>query len=138
MNAIYENLSTNTFDSRIEHRNRVDLLRSRVYLLRGRDRLWMTMYLENGIPINQMARMCGKNASTVHRRICKVTKLLLEGEYIKCLRIRDRFSKTEMLFAREHFLNGFSYRAIAKRHCTSCYNVKKTVREILGVLEGKE
>ncbi len=138
MKAVYVNTGMSTFESRIECRNKLDLLRSRVCLLRGRDRLWMTMYLENGIPIYQMARMCGKNPSTVQRRICKVTKRLLEGTYIKCLRIRDRFSKREMVIAREHFLYGLSYKKIARRHCTSRYNVDKTIRGILGVLEGNE
>ncbi len=138
MNTVYKNTSANTFESRIEHRNKLDLLRSRVYLLRGRDRLWMTMYFENGIPISQMARMCGRNPSTVQRRICKVTRRLLEGEYIKCLRNRDRFSTREMVIAREHFLYGLSYKKIAKRHCTSRYNVIKTLRGILGVLASTE
>jgi hypothetical protein len=134
MNAIYVNMGMNTFESRIKLRERVDLLRSRVYLLRGRDRLLMTMYLENGNTINQMARMCGKSPSTIYRRICKLTKLLLEGDYIKCLRFRDRFSKTEMLFAREYFLEGICYREIAKRHGSSLYKVRKMVIEVRGVL----
>jgi hypothetical protein len=135
MNAIYVNTSTKAIDSRIKVRDRVDLLRSRVCHLRGIDRLLMTMYLENGININQMARMCGKSPSTIYRRICKLTRLLIESEYIQCLRIRDRFSKTEMLFAREYFLEGFSYRKIARRHCISAYKVRKMLMGILGVLE---
>ena len=138
MRAVYVNTSTSTFESRIYHREMLDLLRSRVYLLRGRDLLWMTMYLEHGNTINQMARMCGKNPSTIHRRICKLTRLLIESEYIRCLRFRDRFSKKEMLFARECFLEAISYREIAKRHGISLYRVHKMVMEIRGVLTSTE
>jgi hypothetical protein len=138
MKAVYVNTGMSTFESRIEHRNRVELLRSRVCHLRGRDRLWMTMYLQNGNNINQMARMCGKSPSTIYRRICKLTRLLIESEYITCLRFRDRFSKTEMLFAREYFLEGISYRDIAKKHCISAYKVHKMVMGIRGVLESNE
>ena len=138
MRAVYVNTSTSTFKSRIEHRNRVELLRSRVYLLRGRDRLLMTMYLEHGNTMNQMARMSGKNPSTIYRRIRRLVKVLLDGEYIKCLRFRDRFSKTEMVFAREFFLEGISYREISRRHCCSVYKVSKIIMNIREVLEGNK
>ena len=138
MNTVYVNTGTKAIDSRIKVRDRVDLLQRRVYLLRGIDRLLMTMYLENGTTISQMARMCGKNPSTIYRRICKLTRLLIESEYITCLRFRDRFSKTEMLFAREHFLEGISYRDIAKKYCVSTYKVHKMVMDIRGVLEGNK
>ena len=138
MNAIYVNTGVDTFESRIDRRNKVELLRSRVYLLRGRDRLLMTMYLENGNSINQMARISGKSPSTVYRRVRKLVKVLLDGEYIKCLRFRTRFSKTEMLFAREYFMEGYSYRKIARRHRVSAYKVSKMVKGVREVLDENE
>ena len=65
MKAVYVNTDMSACQARIDRRNKVELLRSRVHLLRGRDRLLMTMYLENGNSIRQMAKMSGKNPSSM-------------------------------------------------------------------------
>ncbi len=99
-------------------------------LLSGKDKMLMTMYLENSNSFRQMSRLAGVNESSIARQINRVTKRLLDGEYITCLRNRDKFSKREMGVAKDYFLSGLSMKKIAgKRHC-SYYRVRKTLKKI--------
>lgn len=113
-----------------EYRDRIDLLRSRVNLLTGKDRLLMTMYLENSNSFRQMARLAGVNESSIARRIHRVTKRLIDGEYITCLRNRDKFSKTEMAIAKDYFLLGLSMKKIAGKRRRSYHRVRETLKKI--------
>lgn len=130
MRQIHKKIPQRTLKARNEHRDRIDLLRSRVSLLAGRDKLLMTMYLENGNTFYQMAKLVGVNEATIARRIHKLMRRLIAGEYITCLRNRDKFTKPEMDIAKDYFLLGVSIRKIAaKRHC-SYYRVRETLKEI--------
>ncbi len=113
-----------------EYRDRIDLLRSRVNLLTGKDKLLMTMYLENSNSFRQMARLAGVNESRIARRIHRVTKRLIDGEYITCLRNRDKFSKRELAVAKDYFLLGLSMKKIAGKRRWSYYHVRKTLKKI--------
>jgi len=115
---------------RNEYRDRIDLLRSRVNLLTGKDKLLMTMYLENSNSFRQMARLAGVNETRIARRIHKVTKRLIDGEYITCLRNRNKFTKTEMAIAKDYFLLGLSMKKIAGRRRRSYYRVRETLKKI--------
>ena len=113
-----------------EYRDRIDLLRSRVNLLTGKDKLLMTMYLENANSFRQMARLAGVNETRIARRIHKVTKRLIDGEYITCLRNSKKFSKTEMAIAKDYFLLGLSMKKIAGKRRRSYYRVRETLKKI--------
>jgi len=119
-----------TLKAQDEYRDRIDLLRSRVNLLTGKDRLLMTMYLENSNSFRQMARLAGVNESSIARKIHRVTKRLIDGEYITCLRNRNKFSKTEMAIAKDYFLLGLSMKKIAGKRRRSYYRVRETLKKI--------
>ncbi len=123
-----------TFDARaqvkLDLRERIDLLGCRMGLLKGEDRLLMQMYLENGNSFRQMARLIGVNEATIGRRIHKLTKRLLDGEYITCLRNRDKLCAEEMRIARAYLLEGLSQRKIAKRCSLSRYAVRNALRKV--------
>jgi len=125
-----ENLLERTLKDQNEYRDRIDLLYSRVNLLTGKDKLLMTMYLENSNSFRQMARLAGVNETSIARRIYKVTKRLIDGEYITCLRNRDKFSKREMAVAKDYFLLGISMKKIAGKQHWSYYRVRKTLKKI--------
>jgi len=130
MEKIHKNISQRTLKARDNYRDRIDLLRSRAGLLAGKDKLLMTMYLENGNSFRQIARLAGVSEAAIGRRIRKITKRLLNGEYITCLRSRNEFTKTEMDIAKDYFLLGLSIRKIAaRRHC-SYYHVRETLKKI--------
>lgn len=130
MKVVHENVSAETVYFRRQRREMVEALRRRVDLLRGRDRLLMKMYLENCNTIGQLARLSGRNPSSVYRRIRRLTRLLVDGEYIRCLKSREKFSRLELEIAREHFLDGKNYKEIAERHGLTRYRVGKIVRSI--------
>ncbi|MBA7675103.1 hypothetical protein ES703_83332 [subsurface metagenome] len=123
-------ISERTLKAQNEYRDRIDLLRSRVSLLSGKDKLLMTMYLENSNSFRQMARLAGVNESSIARQINRVTKRLLDGEYITCLRNHDKFSKREMGVAKDYFLLGLSMKKIAGKRRCSYYRVRKTLKKI--------
>jgi predicted DNA-binding protein YlxM (UPF0122 family) len=107
-----------------------DLLRHRIKLLRGEDKLLMIMYLEKGNSFRQMAKLAGVHETIIARRIHKITKRLLYGEYITCLRNSKRFSAIELSIAREYFLTGLSMRGIARKRQITYYQVRKVLRKI--------
>jgi len=133
----HDNVGVESGDIRRCRRDMIEVLRRRVGLLRGKERLMMKMYLENGNTVSQLARLAGVNQSSMYRRIRRLKKRLIHGEYIKCVRMRWKFSKIEMDVAREHFLEGRTYKEIAERHGCTSYRINKIVRTIRGRL-GRE
>jgi transposase-like protein len=110
--------------------DKIDILRSRVGLLEGTDRALMRMYLDNGETFSRMARVAGVNESSVARRIYKITKRLLDGQYITILRNRNLFTKQDLRIARDYFLRGLSMRTVARAHKTTFYQVRNTMKRI--------
>ena len=130
MKKIHENIPHRTLKIKKEYRDRIDLLRIRASMLTGKDKLLMTMYLSNSNSFRQMARLAGVNEVSIARRIHKVTKRLIDGEYITCLRNRDKFTKTEMAVARDYFLLGLSQRKISSKRNCSVYEIRKILKRI--------
>jgi len=134
MKKMHSNLSQITLKAKKEYRTRIDLLRSRVNLLTGKDRLLMTMYLEYGNSFRQIARLAGVNDTIIARRIRKLIKRLIDGEYITCLRNRNKFTKTEMAIAKDYFLTGLSMKKIAAKQHLTYYRVRETLKKIQRVI----
>ncbi len=130
MKQIHAKMPLNGLTAKTNYRDRIDLLHSRVSLLTGKDKLLMTMYLKNGNTFYQMAKLVGVNEATIARRIHKVTKRLIDGEYITCLRNRDKFTSTEMNIAKDYFLMGLSIRKIAEKRHWTYYRVRETMKKI--------
>lgn len=130
MGRIHNNISQKSLQARNEVRDRIDLLRSRIALLTGKDRLLMTMYLDNANTFRQMARLAGVNEANIARRIHKIIKRLIDGEYITCLRNREIFSNAEMVIAKQYLLLGWSIRKIASEQGCSYYYARKSLKKI--------
>ena len=130
MKKIHANISQGTLKAKNDWRNRIDSLRSRVGLLVGKDKLLMTMYLENGNSFRQIARLTGVNISTVARRIHKLAKRLTNGEYITCLRNREKFTGAELVIVKDYFLVGLTRREIAAKRNCSVYRVRKILKKV--------
>lgn len=134
MKKIHEYIPEDNAEAERGYRERIDLLRSRVELLTGEDRMLMTMYIKNGNSFRQMARLAGVNEARIARRIHKVTERLMNGGYIACLRKRERFSKVELDIAKDYFIAGLSIKKIARRRDRTYYCVRKTLKKIQGVI----
>jgi predicted DNA-binding protein YlxM (UPF0122 family) len=120
------------------HRDVSDLLLGRLELLAGKDKVLMTMYLESGASFRQLAELAGVSEVAIARRIRTLSARLTDGEYITCLRNRDKFSAFELSIAKDYFLTGLSTRKIAaSRHCTR-YSVRKTIKRIKELLAGND
>jgi predicted DNA-binding protein YlxM (UPF0122 family) len=135
MQTIHPNIPQNASTAKNTCRETIELLRSRVGLLTGEDKLLMTMYLENGNSFRQLARLAGVSEASMARRIRKLTKRLIDGEYVKCLRNRDKFTKTEMAIAKEYFLLGLSRQKIALKRDYTYHRVRKILKRIRRVVK---
>ena len=134
MKQVHANMSTEQLAVKTSYRERIEMLYHRVELLSGKDKVLMTMYLKNGNTFAQMARLIGVNEATVGRRISKVTKRLIDGEYIACLRRREEFSKGELEIARKYFLCGMSIRKISEKQKLSYYKVHQVLKKIRSII----
>jgi predicted DNA-binding protein YlxM (UPF0122 family) len=134
MQQIYVNMPQKDLKLRNTYRERIELLQSRISLLAGDNRLLMTMYLTNGNSFRQIARLSGVSESTIARRIHKITQRLTDGEYISCLRNRDKFTRQQLDVARDYFLSGHSIRRIARKYDCTYYHVYKMIKQIRQII----
>ena len=130
MRKIHANISQEQSKARDKYRDRMDMLRRRVSLLVGEDRLLMTMYIENGNSFRQMAHLAGINEACIARRIRRIAKRLIDGEYIACLRSRDKSNKAEMAIAKDYFLTGLSIKKIAGKRGVTYYHVREIIKRV--------
>jgi hypothetical protein len=138
MQKIHGKIPYEALQARKTYRGRIEILRRRVNLLVGQDRLLMTMYLDNSNSIRQMARLAGVTEARIKRRIRKITKRLIDGEYVRCLRSRDKLSRAELKIAKDYFLLGLSIRKIGlKRGCTY-YQARKAIIKIRQLIKEGE
>ena len=125
--------------TRDEYRDQVDLVRSRLDMLVGKDRVLMEMYWEHGHSFRDIGHVAGIGEVTMSRKIRRLTKRLIDGEYIICLRNRSRFTQMQMDIAKDYFLVGLSMKAIADKMGCSYYRVRQKLKEIeqlIGKMDG--
>ncbi len=130
MGKIRENIPQRIKQTRDKYRDRIELMRSRINLLKGEEKLLMTMYLDKGNSVSQLARLAGVNDANIARRINSIIKRLVDGKYIICLRNCDKFTTAEMSLAKEYFLQGFSMRKIAEKRSWTYYRARRAIRKI--------
>ncbi len=134
MKKIHVNISQTMLEAEKRRRDELDLLRSRLHLLNGKEKVLMTMYLENGSSFRQIARLTGISDTSIARRINILTERLTDGEYIVCLRNREKFTRDQMTIAKDYFLVGLSMKEIAVKRRWSRYHVRETIIKIKSIL----
>ena len=110
--------------------DRIDLLRSRADILSGKDKELVIMYLERGVTFQQMATIVGVNRSKIARRVNKLIKVLLDDEYVMCIRNRHLLSRDEQMIARDRYIGGLSQVKIVEKREFTLYHVRKCIRRI--------
>ena len=138
MNEIHASISDRVIEVKNLRRSRMDLLRSRLGILSGRDRVLMTMYLVNGNSFRQIARLRGVSETSVARRIHRLVERLTNGEFMMCVRSRDKLSLRQMAIARDYFLTGLSRKQIAAKRGMSLYAVRKELTGIRNLIREME
>jgi len=111
-------------------RGSIDILRSRIGLLSGKDLALMKIYLENAGTFRQMARIAGVNEANIARHIHKLVKRLLDGQYVTCLRNSELFTQEQLEIARDYFVDGLPITEIAWRRDTTYYSIRQALRKI--------
>ena len=96
MKKVHKNMSKTDFKDKQKNREEIDLLSSRLHLLDGKDKLLMTMYLENGYSVFKISKVTGLSQASISRKINRLTKKLLEGKYLSCLRNSDKLNRYQM------------------------------------------
>ena len=134
MKRVHENIGERTGNVNDLHRGGIELLRSRLNLLAGTDKLLMTMYIEHAVSIRQIARIRGVSEASVARRIRAITKRLTDGPYIDCLRNRDKLNGRQLAVAKDYYLMGLSMRQIAAKRRRSYYRVREALNEIRNIV----
>ena len=134
METIQTDVPTGSLEDRKRHRDEIDLLRSRLFLLDARDKVLMTMCLENGNSFRQIARLLGVSEATISRKVRALSKRLTDGAYIVCLRNRGKFTKEQMDIAKDYFLTGLSIRRIAANRQRGYHEVRDALRDIRSIV----
>ena len=134
MRKVHPNISRETRRAKNLCRGQMDLLRSRLNLLGGKDKLLLTMYLEKGSSFRQLARLTGVSDTIIARRIYNLIGRLTDGRYVACLRNRSRFTNQELALAKDRFLMGLSVRKIAQKYHSTDYYVHKTLKHIQQIM----
>jgi len=107
----------------------MELLRTRADLLRGEDRALVKMYLEAGSSFSQLARLAGKNRSSVCRRIHRLLGRLADGTYPACRRHPHLFDERELAIVRDHFVRGISLARLCRDHQICYYRARRIVEK---------
>ena len=138
MKRIHVNIPEETQDVKGRRRGGIDLLRRRLNLLDGRDKVLMTMYVEHENSFRQIARICGVSEANVARRINGIISRLTDGQYMTCLRNRDKLSRWQLAIAKDYFLLGLSIRKIAGKRRRSYYHIRDTLNDIRSIVAASE
>jgi len=138
MKTIHKNMPQKSLGDKQKNREQIDLLSSRIDLLKDKNRLLMTMYLENGYSFFEIAKVTGMNQASISRRIKRLKKELLEGKYLTCLRNRNKFDRYQMAIAKDYFLRGLSMKEIAAKRQCSFYHIREIILEIRNILNDCE
>ena len=135
MRHSHTKITQESLEEKNQQRNQIDLLHSRLNLLDGKDKVLMTMYLENGNSFRQIARLLGVTETKIARKVRCLTKRLTDGKYIICLRNRNKFTEFQINIAKDYFLFGLSIKAIANMRWCSRYRIGKTIKEIKSIIK---
>jgi predicted DNA-binding protein YlxM (UPF0122 family) len=130
MGQVNMNVPERALEAKDLRRSRMEILRRRLELLNGADKVLMTMYVEKGSSFRQIARLRGVSEASVARRVHQLTQRLIDGEFLTCVRNRDRLTGRQMALARDAFLTGLSLRQIAEKRRVSIYAVRKELADI--------
>ena len=136
MKRTHENISEQVRVVESGHRDQMEILRSRLGLLSGTDKVLMTMYVQNGNSFRQIARVGGISETSVARKVHKISKRLTDGEYIRCLRNSEKLTPDQMAIAKDFFLTGLAMSRIAVKRHSSVHRVRRALTEIRDLVSG--
>jgi predicted DNA-binding protein YlxM (UPF0122 family) len=135
MNMTHENISEQVRVVESGHRDQMEVLRGRLALLSGTDKVLMTMYVQNGNSFRQIARVGGISETSVARKVHKIAKRLTDGQYIRCLRNSAKLTPDQMAIAKDFFLTGLAMSRIAAKRRSSVHRVRRALAKIRDLVD---
>ena len=130
MENIRRDMPCELAETKNDYRSHVEILKSRIDLLAGEDKVLMTMYLKNGCSCRQMAKLAHISETNMARKLRKIAERLANNEYIVCLKRRSEFSKKELGIAKDHFMLGKSIKKIAGKNNSTYYGIRATLKKV--------
>lgn len=137
MKRIHSNISEGTVREVLSG-DGVDLVCQRLNMLSGEEKIIMEMHYENGSSFRQIAALLGVNEYSLSRRIRNITKRLLAGQYIRCLRNRRLINPADLRIAKDYYIGGRTLKQIADKRGSSFYEIRRTIERIEAILEAAE
>ena len=125
-------------DCRAGAMREMELLRLRVDLLDGQERLLVDMYLNQNASYYRLAALTGMGEKYVARRVQSLLRCLQSEEYLSIVRHQRLFEPRTLEVAYDYFLLGMSVRAISRKRNMSRYRVSKKIRRLQNWLEGRQ
>ncbi|MFC1780934.1 hypothetical protein ACFLZ8_01540 [Planctomycetota bacterium] len=135
MNTLHKNI---TEDSRIKNsinRGHIELLRRRLYLLDGKDKILMRLYLEHDASVRMLSVVFDESAQTINRRIERLSKTLTGREFRTFSQNAHKFSRCQKILARDYYLMRLALRQIARKRRWSYYRTRKLFDEIQAIIK---
>ena len=123
----------------IRHRRRaeVEVLVSRMGLLKAPDRSLLEMQVKHACTYRQLSRLSGLSEEQVSRRNKGLIRRLIGPEYITIYRNKECFDETRMDVAYDRFLLGLGYRKIAAKRGLEEYKVRRILCELRAFLQDR-
>ncbi len=129
MMNIHNNISENQKVFESVRRKEFRLLKNRIALLTESDRVLMELYLA-GTSLYALSQIARSNPGNISRRIDKLRKRLIGGQYLTVLSNRDLFSGTELKIARDYLFRKMTLRELSRKYNVTIYRVRHTIEKV--------
>jgi transposase-like protein len=127
MQSIHSNVIADK-EKQFDMRGMFEQLSEKVDLLEGRDKIIMTMYLEQKISMTEIAKLVGITAGNMTRRIKRIARRLILAE--ACFKNRHLFTPKELEIISEYLLRGSSLKETAENCCCTYYLARKASKKV--------
>lgn len=119
-------------DSEATHnyREHVELIQSRLSLLHGREEMIMSLHYIHNMSFERIGKLVGLHGATVGRMVRRISRMLIEGVYLRCIQNRELFSQEELAVAYDKFICGLGQREIAARYCIGIHFAARLIKSI--------
>lgn len=113
-----------------QHIRQIETICRHCQWLDAKDKTLLQMVFEKGSTFEAIARLTGRNPSTVSRRFHRLLHTLIARQLISPLPGRIPLNRTDCRIIQDYFLRGRTQKAIARKRNISLYRVRSLIRRI--------
>lgn len=111
-------------------RDDIELLKGRISILKGAEKLLMKMYFVDGYTMYQIAARAGVTEGTVSRRIKRISQRLCGPLFCAFFENKKNFDTLERRVVRDFLREGLSQRKISAKRKLTRYRVRKAIDKL--------